>query len=118
MFFMKPGMEHGANPPKNFCMSGFDHAKISAIGAFLIDLLSDGYVTVGLKTIMDKADKDALQNPNVRRKAKRSIFIAVKYWNYVRLALATSYNIIILIYAVWGFYVSDDRKIKVTENIL
>src|SRR6266542_1786676 len=112
-------MEHGGNPPRNFCLSGFDDAKVSIIGSLMLDLLIDGYVTVGLKMIMDKADKDALRNPNVvTRRTRRTIFTSVKYWNYVRLALAVIYNVIILIYTVWGFYETTDGKIKITENAL
>ncbi|CAG8513350.1 7757_t:CDS:2 [Diversispora eburnea] len=81
-------------PVRDYCWVDQSKFKIPEVIAIVTDFSIDIYITVRLVQILLKANKNtAGLRVNVGREKKRTLFTAVMYWNFVRLAVAFGINL-------------------------
>lgn len=71
------------------CYPNPNSAKIPIWIVIGCDFLIEIYATIRLVKILKRANRNAAQiNSNMERRTKRTLFTAVMYWNFLRLAIA------------------------------
>ncbi|CAG8651376.1 4126_t:CDS:2, partial [Funneliformis mosseae] len=71
------------------CNPNPNSAKVSVWAVNACDFFIEIYVTVRLIQILKRANRNAAQiSSSMDRKTKRTLFTAVMYWNFLRLAIA------------------------------
>ncbi|CAG8583441.1 10214_t:CDS:2 [Diversispora eburnea] len=88
-------------PLRNWCIIDQTRLKIPETITVVIDFLIDIYITVRLVQVLRIANENAAGlGSSVGRKTKRTLFTAVMYWNFVRLAVAFGLNLITVVVLV------------------
>ena len=104
----------------NDCDNGFSAITFTLITTLSLDLLIEFYVTIRSAHILIGANRNSLQvTSNISIKSKRTLFMAVIYWNFIRLILAICYNAVVLYYTALKYYVtSNTMKTSFISNTL
>ncbi|RHZ84617.1 hypothetical protein Glove_79g107 [Diversispora epigaea] len=78
---------------RNYCWIDQKKLKIAEPISLCIDFLIDIYITVRLVNVLRVANKNAAGlRSSANKRTKRTLFTAVMYWNFVRLAVAFGLN--------------------------
>ncbi|CAG8508533.1 4981_t:CDS:2, partial [Diversispora eburnea] len=84
---------------RTYCLYRNSGLQIPESISIAIDFLIDIYITVRLIQILRNANKNASNlRTSMNKKTKRSLFTAVMYWNFVRLAVVFGLNIMAVVY--------------------
>ncbi|CAG8565315.1 10250_t:CDS:2 [Diversispora eburnea] len=91
-------------PDRNICWSESTILLIPETIIVIIDFLIDIYITVRLVQVLRIANKNVVGlRASGGRKTKRTLFTAVMYWNFVRLAVAFGLNVMTVVGVVSTF---------------
>jgi hypothetical protein len=80
-----------AIPPSNSTI-------IFTIGGIIVDLMIITFITARLIKVLHKLNKQVLQRPvNLEDKNRRTLFIAVVYWNFLRILVAVLASVVAIL---------------------